>query len=167
MSFVSVIMPTHFKPEYLELTLAGFALQTVDNFEVVLIDDGGSQAIRKVAEGYSTQFDIQLVQQAHGGRAAARNAGLKVARGDVIVFNDDDRIPAPGFLQAHLERLEHGDRVLSVGRKLEVLSIYRPELRIQTDERLALYGTQSRFCTGVVAHRTALFETAAPAGEFY
>ena len=134
-SFVSVIMPTHNKAAYLERTLTGFLLQTYPHFELVIVDDGSSDATAQVVEAFAEVLQIQFVQQEQSGRSAARNAALDVARGRVLVFNDDDRIPTPGFIEGHLARLEGAEDRISVGRKLEVLSIYDADIRLETDSR--------------------------------
>ena len=135
----SVIMPTLNRADYLELTLEGYTLQTLDDFELVIVNDGGDDHTDDVVHTYSSRLPITYIRQENRGRAAARNTALSNAGGEIWVFNDDDRIPMPGFLEAHGARLSKGAPLISVGRKMEVLSIYHPDLRLETDERLAAF----------------------------
>ena len=131
----SVSMPTLNRADYLELTLEGYTLQTLDDFELVIVNDGGEDHTDDVVRSHSSRVLIPYIRQENMGRAAARNTALSNAGGEIWVFNDDDRIPMPGFLKAHGARLPKGTRLISVGRKMEVLSIYHPDLRLETDER--------------------------------
>ena len=135
----SVIMPTFNRADYLELTLAGYALQTLNDFELVIVNDGGDDHTDDVIRAYSSRLPITYIRQKNMGRAVARNTALSKAEGKIWVFNDDDRIPMPGFLEAHDARLSKGTRLISIGRKMDVLSIYHPDLRLETDERLATF----------------------------
>lgn len=101
----SVIMPTFNRAEYLELTLEGYARQTLDDFELVIVNDGGDDHTDDVIRAYSSRLAITYIRQENMGRSAARNIALARAKGEIWVFNDDDRIPTPGFLEAHCARL--------------------------------------------------------------
>lgn len=111
---VSLIIPTHNKLALLRRTLASLAAQTVprSEFEVIVIDDGCTDDTPAFLAGYAGPLALRAVRnEANRGRAAARNAGLRVAGGELIVFLDDDMEVVPQFLEAH--RLFHaeGDRV--------------------------------------------------------
>jgi GT2 family glycosyltransferase len=99
----SVIVPTHGRPLRLALCLAALAGQTYPHqrFEVIVVDDGSPLALDGVVAQARRTLDIRLLRQAQQGPAAARNAGVTVARGTFLVFTDDDCAPGPGWL-AHL-----------------------------------------------------------------
>ena len=117
---ISVIIPTYNRAPYLALTLAGFAQQTIKDWELVLLDDGSTDETRAVAESFSTQLNIVYIRQDNAGRSAARNHALQVATGDIILFSDDDRIPCPEFVAAHLATLGDDKTRISVGQKKEI-----------------------------------------------
>lgn len=106
----SVIIPTHNRAAYLDLTLCSYlACPAKSSFEIIVVDDGGSDDTLAVVERYASDLQIQLVRRDQGGRAAARNTGIAAARGEVLIFADDDRIVAPQFVEAHLSAARQGD----------------------------------------------------------
>ena len=98
----SVVLPTHNKSRYLDLTLASYVKQVVGRYELVVVDDGSTDDTVQVVQRYADQLPLKFVQQGNAGRSAARNAGIRAATGDVIVFSDDDRIVPPSFVADHL-----------------------------------------------------------------
>ena len=72
--------------------------------QVIVVDDGSSDATAAVAEGFGPR--ITLIRQSHAGVAAARNAGLRAARGDVVAFLDADDQWLRGKLDAQLALFE-------------------------------------------------------------
>jgi glycosyltransferase involved in cell wall biosynthesis len=82
--------------------------QTASDYEVVLVDDGSQDAtpavIEKAKAGARIPFIV--VSQANGGLAKARNAGLRRASGERIIFIDDDVLPMPNFVAEHLRSHE-------------------------------------------------------------
>jgi glycosyltransferase involved in cell wall biosynthesis len=94
---VSVVIATKDRPELLRRCLHAVLDQQVDaEFEIVVVNDAGC-AVDAIVDGDER---ITLVQGAGRGPAAARNAGIARAVGDVVAFTDDDTIPEQGWLQA-------------------------------------------------------------------
>lgn len=93
----SVIIPTRNRPEMLERCLTALDGQTIprDDFEVIVVDDGGTAALDGVVARHAR---IRLLRQENRGPAVARNAGIAAARGEVIVLTDDDCRPEPEWL---------------------------------------------------------------------
>ena len=98
-----MVVPTVGRPRYLEGCLA--ALARVDTpqggFEVVVVNDGGGEAIERVVGGAG--LDARLVAPPRTGPSAARNAGAATARGRHVAFTDDDCEPRREWL-LELER---------------------------------------------------------------
>ncbi|MEN1836250.1 glycosyl hydrolase [Pseudomonas lijiangensis] len=136
----SVIIPTHNKAEYLNLVLASLVSQTEAPDEIVIINDGSSDHTLDVIRNYIDRLPIRVRSQACGGRAAARNAGLEEATGDLIILCDDDRIAAPDFVEQHRAALQRDPSVICIGWKKRALTIWRNALPlIPTDyERLSV-----------------------------
>lgn len=65
------------------------------DLEVIVIDDGSTDNTAQIVQEYS---DVRLISQQNAGPAAARNHGVAQARGDIVVFIDDDCIPEPTWL---------------------------------------------------------------------
>jgi len=82
--------------------------------EVVVVDDGSAD-VRAVERVVETHEGVQLVRLDGRGPAAARNAGIRTARADVVLLTDDDCVPAPGWAAA-LAAAVGERRVVAVGR---------------------------------------------------
>lgn len=107
---ISVIIPTGDDFTRLEHTLRGFLRQECQvPFEVVVINDGGSDRTRQMMLGiHKIRPDLPLQYHYLGPpsqefrAAATRNLGVRAAQGSRLVFADCDTVPAVGFLDAHL-----------------------------------------------------------------
>lgn len=94
---VSVVVPVYNTKRYLKDMLDSLRLQTLDNFEVILIDDGStdgsSEYIKEYIENNSLK-DFKLVLQENSGPSVARNKGIDMSSGEYICFFDsDDKVP--------------------------------------------------------------------------
>ncbi len=101
---LSVIMPTHDRAELLRDALESLVGQSVarDRFEVVVVDDGSTDGTEQVCAELSERLDLRYVRIASSGIAAAKNAGIRAARGAILLFLDDDDVADPGLLAEHL-----------------------------------------------------------------
>ncbi|MCK6073809.1 glycosyltransferase family 2 protein [Paenibacillus silvae] len=146
MSQASVIMPTYNKAEYLKLTLASFASQSVQDFEIIIIDDGSTDDTKQVVDNYKNLLNIRYVFQQNKGRSRARNTGLQLAEGDIIIFNDDDRIVLPDYIASHIDQLtEQDERTVVIGWKKNMLSILKPRLPFSAEDMLVLVRQNPEF----------------------
>ncbi len=95
----SVVVPTRNRPRELAACLAALARLDYppDRLEVIVVDDGGDEAIALAPSG---GLPVTLCHQAHGGPARARNTGAEAAGGTFLAFTDDDCEPDPGWLRA-------------------------------------------------------------------
>ena len=101
--FLSVVITTYNRQDLLKRCLDAFAQQSLDRarFEVIVVDDGSDAPCEDRVKGYRKILDIRYIFQNNAGLAAARNTGISVARGDVIVPFDDDNFPDHDCLDAH------------------------------------------------------------------
>lgn len=117
---LSVVTPTRDKRPLLERTLAALRAQQLPadvSWEIVVVDDGstddtGAWLARQAA---ATGPSLRVVSPpANVGRARARNLGAAAARGQWLLFLDDDIVAPPGLLAAHLDLLRRhpGDGVI-------------------------------------------------------
>ncbi|MFI6791152.1 glycosyltransferase family 2 protein [Nonomuraea sp. NPDC050383] len=98
---VSVIVPAYGGQDKLDLALAALARQTypAELIEVVVVDNGSTPPLRLPD---TRPPGTRLIVCDRPGRAAARNAGLAEAGGDVVHWLDSDVLPAPGAVEAHM-----------------------------------------------------------------
>ena len=101
--FISVVVPTYNRSASLRRLLDGLERQTypVERFEVLVVDDGSTDGTREAVRQTHVPFTLRLIEQDHGGPAVARNRGVNAATGELIVFVDDDVVPASDLLDAH------------------------------------------------------------------
>ncbi|MBC5829719.1 MAG: glycosyltransferase [Candidatus Eremiobacteraeota bacterium] len=100
----SVVIATKDRADYLQRALHSLAEQVRGpSFEVIVVDNGSSDATAHVVHDAraSMQQDVQYVFEERPNRAAARNRGVAVAKGHLILFVDDDVWLPSGFLEAH------------------------------------------------------------------
>jgi CDP-glycerol glycerophosphotransferase len=104
---VSVVVPVYNVEAYLDECLRSVLNQTVDDLEVVVVDDGSTDDSLQVAERHAERDRrIKLVRQANGGLGQARNTGVEAAEGEFLSFVDsDDRLP-PEALELLLTALD-------------------------------------------------------------
>ena len=86
---LSVIIPVYNGEKYIEKTLDSLVEQTVEDFEVIIIDDGSDDKTGEIIKKYCDEYvDFFYINQPHSGVYAARNTGIKKARGEYIHFLD-------------------------------------------------------------------------------
>jgi glycosyltransferase involved in cell wall biosynthesis len=90
MSTVSVIIPTYNHRDYILHTLASVASQTYAVYEIIVVNDSSPDDTATLLRPLAETGRIRYIQQENAGVAAARNHGLREARGDLIAFLDDD-----------------------------------------------------------------------------
>jgi GT2 family glycosyltransferase len=97
--FVSIVMAHRNRPDYLRQAIAAIQRQTYGNIELVLVDDGSDQAdALRLLDKLQVDFrrrKWRVLRQPHRHLGAARNAGVRVARGHLILFVDDDNALFP------------------------------------------------------------------------
>jgi len=96
---VSIVTPTHNRSERLLQAMASVEAQSYARWEHVIVDDGSTDDTASVLER-CTDPRVRVVRVENSGPAAARNAALDVAAGDVVVYLDDDNRLHPDWLKA-------------------------------------------------------------------
>lgn len=88
---LSVVIPIYNSAKYLRQCLDSILEQTYKNIELILVDDGSSDASIDICKEYYEQYDnIKLIKCAHKGVFFARKIGVRIARGEYITFVDSD-----------------------------------------------------------------------------
>ena len=95
---ISVIVPVYNCEKYLSQCIESILAQTYINLQIILIDDGSKDNSGKICDTYAEKDTrIEVIHQANSGVSVARNAGLKVVRGEYIGFVDSDDYLAPSM----------------------------------------------------------------------
>lgn len=127
----SIIIPTKDKISRLLLVLKVLESQISKKVEVIVVFDGCM--LETLNEFKKYNFNMNLIQvncETNVGRAAARNKGIRIARGKTIIFIDDDRIPGPDFVSQHLlhrinDQVVLGKRLTIELTENEIVELYK------------------------------------------
>lgn len=89
---LSIIVPVYNADKYLEKCLDSLVNQTMDDYEVILVNDGSKDSSQSIIDSYVNQYPelIRAVTVENGGQGRARNIGIDMARGAYIGFVDSD-----------------------------------------------------------------------------
>jgi GalNAc5-diNAcBac-PP-undecaprenol beta-1,3-glucosyltransferase len=100
MTFFSIIIPVYNRSHLIGETIDTVLAQTYPDFEIIIVDDGSTENIKKVLdEEYSNESRVKYFRKQNEERGAARNYGLKQANGDYAVFFDSDDFMQPHYLE--------------------------------------------------------------------
>jgi GT2 family glycosyltransferase/SAM-dependent methyltransferase/Flp pilus assembly protein TadD len=106
---VSVIVPTYNRPDRLRMALESLAAQTFQDFEVIVINDAGCD-VGSVIDACGVRHRITTIcHDRNRGLAAARNSGLRAAKGSYIAYLDDDDRYLPNHLETLVCYLDRGE----------------------------------------------------------
>ena len=118
--------------------LAAFTTQSfgVEQFEVVVVSDGSTDGTDDYLGDVQMPFDLVFASQANAGPAAARNHAARLARGDLLLFVDDDVVAASDLIEQHVQTHDHhGAHVVVIGPMLTP-SDYRPGVLVQWEQAM-------------------------------
>ena len=97
----TVIVPTRGRRDLVVRLVERLREQELRDFEVVVVVDGDDDGTAAALRTLELPFPLTVLEQAHRGAAAARNAGASVARGEILLFLDDDMAPDAALLAQH------------------------------------------------------------------
>ena len=117
---LSVVLPTYNRRERLHKVLQSLADQDLDEaFEVVVVSDGSSDGTDDDLRSGATPIPVLARFQDNQGPASARNLGVEMARGDIVLFIDDDVVADRALLRRHLDAHRRlGDKTVVIGPML-------------------------------------------------
>ncbi len=154
---VSVVVPVYNVAAYLDTCLESLAEQTFGDLEVVMVDDGSTDASAEIAERFAARDSrFRLVQQANAGLGAARNTGVRHASGEFLAFVDsDDAVPRHAY-EHLLEALEASGSAFASGnvRRFTSLGTQKTSFQSKVFDRTRL-GTHITRYPALLADRTA------------
>lgn len=162
---VSVVVPTHNRPELLREALASIAAQTLDSVEAVVVNDAGVDVSAVVA---AFPFARLVVHDENRGLAGARNTGLQNARGRYIAYLDDDDVYLPEHLETLVSALEGGADAAYVDAVMVELDEGRElgrTVRVSPEFSRDRYLHENLFPVNCAAHRRELVERCGPFDE--
>ena len=113
---ISVIVPVYDVAPYLPACLDSVLAQRHRELDVVVVDDGSTDGSGEIADRYAARDDrVRVEHVANGGLGAARNVGLRLARGEYLAFADSDDVVPPDAYALLLRALKRSDAELATG----------------------------------------------------
>jgi len=116
---ISVVIPTYNRSKHLHLCLNALNTQTmnVDQYEVIVVDDGSSDDTPLILQQTEANSRIHFhhYRQLNQGPAKARNLGIQKSNGDLIAFTDDDCIPSSNWLSDLFSAFPNDIRCAGIG----------------------------------------------------
>ena len=128
---ISIIMPTFNRKAVLSFAIDALCKQTItySDYELIIVSDGSTDGTNDllVNKKKEVPFSLSYISQDHKGVGAARNLGIREAKGDIILFMGDDIIPTPAFLEEHIRTHDE----YNYGRvAVQGYTVYHPDLSI-------------------------------------
>ena len=131
---ISVIVPVYNVETYLPHCVSSILSQDYEDLEVILIDDGSTDASGRICDQYADKDPrVRVIHQKNGGAAAAKNAGLRLASGDYLTFADSDDYLESGAYGFSMKTLLETNPDVVQGSFREVYRNHVEEQRIQAE----------------------------------
>lgn len=110
---VSIIVPVYNNEKYVKECIDSLLNQTYDNIEIIVINDGSVDNTKKILEkNYKDNEKVNIIEKENEGVSAARNQGLKVAKGEYICFCDSDDSYFPNGIENLVNEFNECDMVI-------------------------------------------------------
>lgn len=117
--FVSVIIPVYNDTERLKLCLSALENQTYpkESYEVIVVDNNSEENIAAISKNFK---QVILTKESKRGSYAARNRGIKIAKGEVLAFTDSDCIPTSNWIENGVNKLGSSSNCGIVAGKIDL-----------------------------------------------
>src|SRR5450756_852709 len=134
---ISVVVCTRDRPKDLAELLSTILKQSYSQYNVIIVDDSPVSSAKQVAHSFSSKFQLircqlNYAQGSGDGLPAARNLGIKLSRGDAVLFLDDDTLLDENVLKVLATFLEDNHNAIGV----------QPKLVPTTEKASSLVGTK-------------------------
>lgn len=140
---ISVIVPVYNGEAYLAQALDSILQQDWPDFELIVVDDGSTDATARIARSYGDRLVYR--HQPNAGQGAARNAGLALATGDFIAFLDADDVWLPAKLSRQMALLSQQADIDMVFGLMEMF--HSPELSEERRQAIRGHGEVMAGCS--------------------
>lgn len=119
---ISVILPVYNMGNYIQECLDTVKSQTLKEIEIICVDDGSTDnSVEIIQSNIQTDDRIVLIKKENGGAASARNAALRVARGEFVAFMDpDDWYPESNVLETLYTKAKENEVLICGGSFSEI-----------------------------------------------
>lgn len=139
---LSIVVPIYNVEPYLRKCVDSLLAQDMDDYEIILVDDGSTDSCPEICDEYAAGIhntsihntcSIRVIHQENAGLSAARNTGIKAARGTYLMFVDSDDYIEPNVLTGLIAQMERDNldvlryRLQYVNPQYEVYNPYKSD----------------------------------------
>lgn len=96
----SFIIPVFNRPDEVDELLNSLSLQTLKNFEVIIVEDGSQTTCKHIVDKYSHKLNISYLYKVNSGPSDSRNFGAEASKGEFLIILDSDCIIPPAYLES-------------------------------------------------------------------
>lgn len=153
---VSVVVPIYNVEKYLGRCIQSILNQSYENLQIILVDDGSTDESGHIADKWNQKDKrILVIHQSNAGLSAARNCGIKQAKGDYILFVDSDDWIHPQMIQEMIREINY-NTIVSCGmiaaedHKVEPIPWFMEKKILSSTEALNYLIDNTRFTSHVV-----------------
>lgn len=148
---ISIIIPCYNVYRYINDVFESLKNQTYQNFEAIFVDDGSLDSTGKLIDDFCDNFPkAKVIHQANAGLASARNSGLKLAKGEFILFLDSDDAIKPNALKVLHDAIITESADIAIGKlenvkdnfkysSIEKHKKYKKKLFVNADKLVSQY----------------------------
>ncbi|WP_421853074.1 glycosyltransferase family 2 protein [Novosphingobium sp.] len=151
---VSVVMPVYNVEAYVAEAIRSVLAQTFTDFELNIVDDGGSDASMEICRSFSDPR-ITIVSQRNRGLAGARNTGIAASRGEFVALLDSDDRWLPEKLMLHVIHLDNAPKIGVSFAPSRFIDAAGQPLRIVQRPKLKGIAAKDIFCRNPVGNGSA------------
>ena len=182
---VSIIVPAYNVEDYIADCLKSLVSQTYRDVHIIVIDNASTDGTAQIVHSFANRYKkIELISEVNPGAASARNAGLRKALGEFLMFVDADDMLAPNTIEDNIRFLNENKeldwvsfpirRMRKDGKPVvldrEFLGFFpRVDRVICKADFIPAYfaGELSELCCGSIFRRSAVSDIYFPVGEYY
>ena len=143
----SIIIPVFNRPDEVDELLESLCLQTVTDFEVLIVEDGSQRDCKTVVDKYADRLDVKYFMKPNSGPGQSRNYGAERANGEWLIILDSDVVLPEGYLAA-VDKGIKSEEVRTKGEELRIKSYDYPadeKLRVDSNHNSSLLTLNSHF----------------------
>lgn len=166
---LSVIIPFYKTEQYAKACIDSVMSQVCDyRVEVILVNDGSPDGCGRILDTYAPQENVVILHQENQGLAAARNAGIAVARGEYLLFVDSDDLMAEGAIQALMNAARAHDADIVEGSHQIMTVDGKPQRTYRKTANVSVQGEgMFGYAWGKVFRKELFYHVCFPEGYWY
>lgn len=105
----SIIVPVFNRPNEVDELLQSLTIQTLKNFEIIIIEDGSTNTCKEVCDKYSEELDLKYFMKENSGPGQSRNYGAERANGEYLIILDSDIVLPENYMKAIDNEINHNN----------------------------------------------------------